>query len=169
MLKQKRIAKSHWKNSEWQEKILQVNRVTKVVKGGKKLSFRVVMIIGNRKGSVGVGLGKANDVASAVKKAGADAKKHILTIPISRSDSIPHMTMGKAGAASVIIRPSSPGSGVTAGGSLGMILRLAGVRNVLAKRLGSSNLLNNAHATVDALSKVKTIVEIKQIRTSTST
>lgn len=148
------------KETEWQERVVQIRRVTKVVKGGKKLSFRAILIIGNEKGDVGVGVGKASDVIGAVKKAVSDGKKQIVNVPITKDNSIPHIVKGRSGAAKVIIRPSAPGSGVIAGGSVRTILELAGIKNILAKQLGSSNPLNNARAATDALLKLKTFAQV---------
>jgi small subunit ribosomal protein S5 len=147
------------KDNEWQERVVQVRRVTKVVKGGKKLSFRAILIIGNEKGSVGVGVGKASDVVGAVKKAVSDGQKHLINVPLTKDNSIPHIITGRSGAANVIIRPSAPGSGVIAGGSIRTLLELAGVKNVLAKQLGSGNPLNNARATANGLMQLKTFKE----------
>lgn len=147
------------KDNEWQERVVQVRRVTKVVKGGKKLSFRAILIIGNEKGSVGVGVGKASDVVGAVKKAVSDGQKHLINVPLTKDNSIPHIITGRSGAANVIIRPSAPGSGVIAGGSIRTLLELAGVKNVLAKQLGSGNPLNNARATANGLMNLKTFKE----------
>jgi small subunit ribosomal protein S5 len=147
------------KDTEWQERVVQVRRVTKVVKGGKKLSFRAILIIGNEKGSVGVGVGKASDVVGAVKKAVSDGQKHLINVPLTKDNSIPHIITGRSGAANVIIRPSAPGSGVIAGGSIRTLLELAGVKNVLAKQLGSGNPLNNARATANGLMNLKTFKE----------
>nr|YP_009244007.1 ribosomal protein S5 [Sporolithon durum]AMK96249.1 ribosomal protein S5 [Sporolithon durum] len=140
----------------WEERVIQVARVTKVVKGGKKLSFRAIIIVGNTKGQVGVGIGKASDVVGAVKKGVSDAKKHIIEVSLTKDYSIPHKIHGNSGAAAVIMRPSAPGSGVIAGGSIRTVLELAGIRNILAKQLGSNNALNNARAAINALVNLKT-------------
>ena len=140
----------------WTERVVQIRRVTKVVKGGKKLSFRAVAIIGDEKGQVGVGIGKATDVIGAVKKGVADAKKHIINIPLTKSKSRPHEIDGVSGAAKVIMRPSAAGSGVIAGGATRTVLELAGIQNILTKQLGSSNSLNNARATINALINLRT-------------
>nr|YP_009654423.1 ribosomal protein S5 [Pleurostichidium falkenbergii]QCH39710.1 ribosomal protein S5 [Pleurostichidium falkenbergii] len=150
--------------SNWEEKVVQVKRVTKVVKGGKKLSFRAVLIVGNENGQIGVGVGKANDVIGAVKKGVADAKKHIVSIPLTRSLSIPHPTNGISGAAKIILRPSATGSGVIAGGSTRTVLELAGIKNILAKQLGSNNKLNNARAALNALNSLRTFKETAEAR-----
>ena len=138
--------------TEWLERVVTVERVTKVVKGGKKLSFRAIVVVGNEQGKVGVGVGKAGDVINAVRKGVADGKKHIITVPLTSSNSIPHPTNGRFGAAKLILRPSALGSGVIAGGAIRTVLELAGVKNILSKQLGSNNLLNNARATIHGLS-----------------
>lgn len=158
----------HTKNKEnelhWEERVVQIKRVTKVVKGGKKLSFRAILILGNDQGQIGIGVGKANDVIGAVKKGVTDAKKHIIKIPITKAKSIPHPIQGISGAANVILRPSATGSGVIAGGSVRTVLELVGLKNILAKQLGSSNTLNNARAALNALSKLNTFSEIAKNR-----
>lgn len=143
------------KDIPWQEKVVEVTRVTKVVKGGKKMSFRALVVIGNEKGQVGVGVGKATDVVNAVKKAIVDGKRHVIFVPITKDFSIPHYVDGRSGAASVFISPTSLGSGVKAGGSIRTVLELAGVQNILSKQMGSGNLLNNARATLKALSTLR--------------
>ena len=150
-------SKQKEKDSELERKVVQIRRVTKVVKGGKKLSFRAVVIIGNEKGQVAVGVGKAGDVMGAVKKGVSDGKKHLIDIPLTKSNSIPHRINGSAGAAKIMMRPAAPGTGVIAGGSVRTVLELAGVQNILAKQLGSNNPLNNARATIDALNHLKTL------------
>jgi small subunit ribosomal protein S5 len=164
MANKKKNTKSKEQDSQWEERVVQVRRVTKVVKGGKKLSFRAILVVGDEKGQVGVGIGKASDVIGAVKKAVTDAKKNLITIPLTRFDSIPHPTNGLSGAASVIMRPSAQGSGVIAGGSVRTVLELAGIKNILAKQLGSSNPLNNARAALDALSNLRTFQRTAQDR-----
>jgi small subunit ribosomal protein S5 len=164
MASKKKNPKNKEQDSNWEERVVQVRRVTKVVKGGKKLSFRAILVVGDEKGQVGVGIGKASDVIGAVKKAVTDAKKHIITIPLTKFDSIPHPINGWSGAAKIIMRPSAQGSGVIAGGSIRTVLELAGVKNILAKQLGSSNPLNNARATLDGLSKLRTFQEVAQER-----
>jgi small subunit ribosomal protein S5 len=164
MSNSRRTNKGKEKDSEWQERVVQIRRVTKVVKGGKKLSFRAILVIGNEKGQVGVGVGKASDVIGAVKKAVTDAKKQLVVVPMNKDSSIPHIIYGRSGAAKVIMRPSAPGSGVIAGGSVRTILELAGVKNILAKQLGSNNPLNNARAAADALFKLRTFVQVSKDR-----
>jgi small subunit ribosomal protein S5 len=141
--------------SEWSERVVSIQRVTKVVKGGKKMSFRAVVVIGNEQGKVGVGVGKAGDVVTAVRKGVTDSQKHIITIPLTSASSIPHPTSGRFGAAKLILRPSAPGSGVIAGSSIRTVLELAGIKNILSKQLGSNNLLNNARATINGLTSLR--------------
>ena len=143
------------KKPEWSERVVAIQRVTKVVKGGKKLSFRAVVVVGDEKGKVGVGVGKAADVITAVRKGVTDGKRNIVSIPLTTSSSIPHKTNGRFGAAKVLLRPSAPGCGVIAGGSVRTVLELAGIQNILSKQLGSNNLLNNARATVQGLSTLR--------------
>jgi small subunit ribosomal protein S5 len=140
---------------EWSERVVSIQRVTKVVKGGKKLSFRAVVVVGDEKGKVGVGVGKAGDVITAVKKGVTDGKRNVIPVPLTTSSSIPHAINGRFGAAKLILRPSAPGSGVIAGGSVRTVLELAGIKNILSKQLGSNNLLNNARATIDGLSNLR--------------
>jgi small subunit ribosomal protein S5 len=146
--------------SEFQERVVQIRRVTKVVKGGKKLSFRAVIVVGDGKGRVGVGVGKANDVIGAVKKGVSDAKKAMITVPLNSIQTIPHPMQGRSGAASVLIKPAASGTGVIAGGAVRTVLELAGLRNILAKSLGSKSPLNNARAAADALARLRTLPDV---------
>jgi small subunit ribosomal protein S5 len=141
--------------SKWLNRVVKVERVTKVVKGGKKMSFRAIVVVGDEQGKVGVGVGKAGDVITSVRNGITDGKKHIISVPLTSSKSIPHPTSGGFGAAKLVLRPSAPGSGVIAGSSIRAVLELAGIKNILSKRLGSSNLLNNARATIDGLSTLR--------------
>ncbi len=142
-------------STEWQERVIQIRRVTKVVKGGKQLSFRAVVIVGNEQGQVGVGVGKAKDVIGAVRKGVSDGKKNLVEVPLTTGLSVPHPMKGNGGGAQVLVMPAAPGTGVIAGGAVRTVLELAGVRNSLAKQLGSSNPLNNARATIDALGRMR--------------
>jgi small subunit ribosomal protein S5 len=164
MAKGRKGSKDREKESDWQERVVQIRRVTKVVKGGKKLSFRAIVVVGNEKGQVGVGVGKASDVIGAVKKGVADGKKHLVKVPLTKSNSIPHPTKGSGGGAKIMMRPAAPGTGVIAGGAVRTVLELAGVRNVLAKQLGSGNPLNNARAAVNALETLRTFAEVAEER-----
>lgn len=160
----KKSSRNREKEADWQERVVQIRRVTKVVKGGKKLSFRAIVVVGNERGQVGVGVGKASDVINAVKKGVVDGKKHLIEVPLTKNNSIPHPTNGAATGAKVIMRPAAPGTGVIAGGAVRTVLELAGVRNVLAKQLGSNNPLNNARAAIQALSSLRTFSEVAKDR-----
>lgn len=164
MITKKKSSKGKEQEITWEERVAQVKRVTKVVKGGKKLSFRAVIIVGNEKGQVGVGIGKATDVIGAVKKGVTDAKKNIVNVPLTKNKSIPHNIKGISGAAQVLMCPSAPGSGVIAGGAVRTVLELAGIQNILTKQLGSNNALNNARAAVNALTRLRTFKQTAQDR-----
>jgi small subunit ribosomal protein S5 len=152
--------------SEWQEKVIQIRRVTKVVKGGKKMSFRAIVAVGNQKGQVGVGVGKANEVISAIQKAIADAKKSLVTVPMVGS-TIPHMITGVSDASRVMIKPASKGTGVIAGGAVRSVLELAGIHDILSKNLGASSPLNSARATINGLSRLRSAEEVASDRGKT--
>lgn len=145
---------------KYEEKIIQVTRVTKVVKGGKKLTFRAVVIIGDTKRKVGVGVGRADDVNLAMDKAILNGKKNLITVPLTLNYSIPHVVRAVYGACSIMIRPSTLGTGVIAGGSVRTVLELAGIKNVVAKQFGSNNILNNAKATIVALTNLNQQIEL---------
>ncbi|MEW5821991.1 MAG: 30S ribosomal protein S5 [Cyanobacteriota bacterium] len=149
--------------SEWKEKVIQIRRVTKVVKGGKKLSFRSVVVVGNGKGQVGIGLGKSNEVIGAIQKGVAAAKKNLVDVPIFKT-SIPHMIIGRANSGKVILKPAAEGTGIIAGGAARSILELAGIGNILCKSLGSDSPLNVARATIDALRRLRRFSEVAEIR-----
>lgn len=142
------------------EKILQIKRVTKVVKGGKKMTFRAVVIVGDLKRKVGLGVGRADDVNLAIDKAILNAKKHLINVPLTKKLSIPHFTFANFGACKVMIRPASLGTGVIAGGSMRPVLELAGIKNALAKEFGSKNILNNAKASISALYNLAEKIEL---------
>ena len=152
------------KSPEFLERLIKISRVSKVTKGGKKLSFRSIVVIGDENGIVGVGVAKANDVINAFKKAKTDARKNLITVPITKSLSIPHNVIGNFGACKIIMRPSIEGSGVIAGGAVRTVLEVAGVKNVIAKQLGSDNLLNNARASIVALSNLRTKSDVAKKR-----
>ncbi len=156
--------RSREKDSNWQERVVQIRRVSKVVKGGKKLSFRAIVVVGNEKGQVGVGVGKAADVIGAVRKGVADAKKQLVEVSLTKASSIVHVTNGVAGGAKVFMRPAAPGTGVIAGGAVRTVLELAGVKNILAKQLGSNSPLNNARAAMNALEGLRTFAEVARER-----
>lgn len=149
--------------SDWEEKIIQVRRVTKVVKGGKKLSFRAVVVVGNGKGQVGVGVGKAAEVIGAIQKGVVDAKKQLINVPLVGA-TIPHQIVGRQGSSRVMLRPAARGTGIIAGGATRAILELAGVGDVLAKNLGSRAPLNVARATIEGLHRLRTFEEASRLR-----
>jgi small subunit ribosomal protein S5 len=148
---------------EWQERIIQIRRVTKVVKGGKKMSFRAVVVVGNGKGQVGLGLGKSNEVIGAIQKGVADAKKNLITVSMFKA-TVPHQARGISGASTVIVRPASEGTGVIAGGAVRSIVELAGIKDVLCKSLGSNSPLNVARAAIAGLEQMRTFKEIADAR-----
>jgi len=149
--------------SEWTENVVQISRVTKVVKGGKKLSFRAIVIVGNKKGQVGIGCAKASEVIIAIQKAIADGRKNVINVPIFKT-TIPHPVQAKSGAGCVMLRPASQGTGIIAGGAVRSVLELAGIENILAKSLGSKAPLNAAYATFEALKSLTTFDEMAKKR-----
>lgn len=136
------------------DKLIYINRVAKVVQGGKRLSFSALVVSGDGNGHVGVGLGKANEVPIAINKAGASARKNLITVPLDGA-TIPHEIQVKMGAAVVLLKPAAPGTGIIAGGSIRSVLELAGVKDILTKSLGTPNKTNVARATILALSKLR--------------
>ena len=139
---------------EFEEKVVQVNRVAKKTKGGNRVSFSVLTVVGDKKGKVGVGLGKALDVTSAVKKGMAKAKKHLITVPM-KGTTIPHAVRIKRGAAEVLLKPAPPGTGIIAGGPVRVVVEAAGIRDIVGKILGTDNKASNVYATLEALKKLK--------------
>lgn len=149
--------------SEIKEKLVSLNRVAKVTKGGRTFSFAAIVVVGDGNGTVGQGLGKARDVTEAITKAVADAKKNMIKVPVYKG-TIPHEQKGKFGAGRVLIRPAAAGTGVIAGGSMRAVLEIAGVHNVLAKSMGSSNPHNVVKATIDALAKLRSPLDVSKQR-----
>ncbi|PIN01317.1 40S ribosomal protein S2/30S ribosomal protein S5 [Handroanthus impetiginosus] len=147
-----------------EEEVIQVRRVTKVVKGGKQLHFRAIVVVGDKQGNVGVGVGKAKDMSAAVQKSALDARRNIIQVPMTKYKTFPHRSEAKYGAAKVMLRPASPGTGVIAGGAVRIVLELAGVENALGKQLGSKNILNNARATVAAELQMRQFREVAEER-----
>ena len=162
--KKNKSSRKNTRKSKFVERLIKISRVSKVTKGGKKLSFRAIVVIGDENGTVGVGVAKADDVVNAFKKAKADGHKNLIELPITKSLSIPHNVTGNFGACKVIMRPSIEGSGVIAGGAVRIVLEVAGVKNVIAKQLGSNNLLNNARASICALQNLTTKSQVAKIR-----
>lgn len=147
----------------FEEEVISIRRVTKVVKGGKNLRFSAAVVVGDKNGKVGLGKGKAREVPLAIKKAVADAKKNIIDVPIL-NDTIPFYTIGKFGAARVVLRPASPGTGVIAGGSVRVIMELAGIKNILTKSLKSKNTITVARATIEGLDSLRSPEQIRKKR-----
>ncbi len=139
--------------SEFEEKIIQVNRVSKKTKGGNKIGFSVLMVIGNKKGKVGVGLGKALDVSSAIRKGVALAKKHTIDVPIVNG-TIPFELLVKLGAAKILLKPAPKGSGVIAGGAVRSVVSAAGIENISSKVLGTKNKASNVYTAMEALKRL---------------
>jgi small subunit ribosomal protein S5 len=136
------------------DKLITVNRVAKVMKGGKRLRFSALVVTGDGAGHVGVGIGKANEVPTAISKGGAQARKYLIKVPLNGS-TIPHQIEVSYGAATVLLKPAMPGTGVIAGGSIRAVLEACGIKDILTKSLGASNAINVAKATVKALSELK--------------
>ncbi len=139
---------------ELNERLVHINRVTKVVKGGKRLSFRALVVVGDGNGHVGIGVGKAKEVPGAISKAGAIARKNLVEVPLA-GNTIPHEIRVKYGAAKVLLKPAAPGTGVIAGSSIRVVCEAAGVKDILTKSLGSSDRINMAKATMLAISRLK--------------
>ncbi len=152
--------------SEFDERVIEIARVAKVEKGGRRFSFRVTVVAGDNKGSVGVGVGKANAVPDAMRKATDRARKNMHKVAV-QGTTIPHEVIGKTGGARVLLKPASPGTGVIAGGGVRAVLEAAGVSDILTKSLGSSNVLNVVFATVDALEQLKSPQDTAALRGKT--
>ncbi len=148
------------------ESIINIRRVAKTVKGGRNMRFSVTVVVGNGEGYVGVGLGKAQEIPEAVRKAIEDAKKHLILVP-TVGTTVPHRNLGIFGAGQVLIMPAAPGTGVIAGSSVRQVLEAAGVKDVRAKSIGSSNSGNMAYATIEGLRGLKTVEQISRLRGKT--
>ena len=151
---------------QYVEKLVRLNRVAKVVKGGRRFSFSALVVVGDKKGHVGVGYGKANDVAEAIRKGVEKAKKNIVTITL-KGNTIPHEIIGKFKSAKVILKPASPGTGIIAGGPVRAVVEQAGIKDILSKSLGASNALNIVKATMEGLQGLMDINHLLEIRGKT--
>lgn len=156
--------KAQDKDKTLEELVIDIKSVVKVTKGGRQRRFSAIVVVGDRKGRVGLGIGKANEVPDAIKKAIQDANKNIIKVPLIDGRTVAHEAIGTAGAAKVIIKPAKAGTGIIAGGSVRAVLELAGVRDIVSKSLGARTKLNMARAALDALQSIKTPEEVARLR-----
>jgi len=152
---------------ELKDRVVTINRVTKVVKGGRTFRFAALVVVGDENGHVGVGLGKATEIPEAIRKGKEDAKKNMIYIEKNENDSIYHNIIGRYGASRVVLKPASEGTGVIAGSSVRAVLELAGVRNIVAKSIGSNNKHNVVSATLEGLRMLKTPAQVARLRGKT--
>ena len=163
--KERRQRQSHQKQPKlYEEEVISIGRVTKVTKGGRHFRFSAVVVVGNKKGKVGLGTGKANEVPDAIKKAVQAATKNVVDVAIVEDRTIPHEAIGVEGASKVMLKPAAKGTGVKAGGPVRSVLEMAGVKDILSKSLGSNTKINMAYATLNALKAQRTVEEVARLR-----
>ena len=158
-----RFMQEEQQENQFEERVVAINRVTKVVKGGRRFRFAALVVIGNKQGQVGFGTGKATEVPDAIKKAVEDAKAHMINVPIVGS-TIPHQVTGVYGAGKVFLKPASEGTGVIAGGAVRAVFELAGVNDILSKSIGSSTPINMVRATFEGLKELRTAEQVAALR-----
>jgi len=161
-LRERRRARED-ERQELENEVIEIRRVAKVVKGGKNMSFRVIVVVGDREGQVGLGKGNTREIPPAIQQAIRDAKGNLVRIPVLNG-TIPHPVIGKFKAAKVLLKPAYPGTGIIASETVGSVCRLAGIRDILAKSLGSTNPLTVAKATIEGLKQLKTVGDIARLR-----
>lgn len=162
--KQEKRAPRQRQQKLYEEEVISIGRVTKVTKGGRHFRFSAVVVVGDRKGKVGLGTGKSNEVPDAIKKASQAAQKNVVRVSIVEERTIPHEAVGTCGASRVMLKPANKGTGVKAGGPVRSVLEMAGVKDILSKSLGSSTKVNMAYATLEALKSQKTVEEVARLR-----
>jgi len=150
--------------TELLDRVVYINRCAKVVKGGKRFHFSAVVVVGDGKGKVGVGMGKANEVPEAIRKGMEKAKKNMIEVPIAPGDTIPYEVIGKMGSSQVLLKPASPGTGVIAGGAVRAVMEVCGVKNILSKVLGSSNPMNVVYAVIKGLTSIEAPEKVSERR-----
>lgn len=154
---------SRQEEQEFEDKVIHINRCAKVVKGGRRFSFAAIVVVGDKKGQVGIGLGKAGEVPEAIKKAGKQAKKNLMKVPLE-GNTIPHEVLGHFGASQVLMKPAPEGTGIIASSSVRAILEVAGIQNILTKSLRRDNPHNVVRATLEALKSLRSFTDIAQAR-----